>query len=235
VTVPGVGEPKINGAMQAGGPALAIKTVREYTGLPINHVIIVNFADFEGLIDALGGITVNIPHAIVSNRFDCPYATEARCQSWQGWRFHKGSQRLNGRQALVYSRIRENRLDAAETDLTRTSRQQAVIQGVTAKFTSFTTLVKMPFKGGSFVKPLTTDLTAAQLVQLGWVKFRASGGDTLHCRLGGQSYGGSEIIPSEDNRNVLAMFAGRSAPQPPPPASSSELYPPGCAVGHELG
>src|SRR5205823_7903702 len=105
---------KINSAMQSGGPALAIKTIHEYTGVPIDHVVVVNFADFEGLIDALGGVTVNVPRAIVSNRFDCPYATEAKCRSWQGWRFHKGKQTMNGHEALIYSRVRENRLDPAE-------------------------------------------------------------------------------------------------------------------------
>jgi LCP family protein required for cell wall assembly len=235
VTVPGVGEAKINAAMQSGGPARAIQTVREYTGLPINHVVVVDFAHFAELIDALGGITVNVPHAIVSNRFDCPYPTAAECQQWQGWRFAKGSQHMDGRRALIYSRIRENRLDPAENDLTRTARQQAVTQGVLAKFTSLGALVRMPFKGDSFVKPMATDLSAWQLAELGWVKFRSSGGSALHCRLGGTSSGGSDILPSEDNRNVLAMFEGKSAPQPPAPASSSEPFPPGCAVGHELG
>jgi LCP family protein required for cell wall assembly len=235
VPVPGIGDTKINAAMQSGGPVRAIEAVRNYTGIPINHVLVVNFADFKDVIDALGGITIDVPRAIVSNRFDCPYATEARCQAWEGWRFHKGSQHMSGQQALIYSRIRENSLDPAENDLTRTARQQAVTQGVLGKFTSLGTLVRMPFHGGSVVKPMTTDLSAWQLVQLGWVKFRSSGGNALHCRLGGTTQGSTDIIPSEDNVTVLAMFEGRSAPQPPPPTSSGELYPPGCAVGHELG
>jgi len=235
VPVPGIGDTKINAAMQSGGPARAIETVRQYTGLPINHVVVVDFAQFKDLIDALGGVTINVPEAIVSNRFDCPYPTQARCEQWQGYRFAKGTQHMNGTRALIYSRIRENRLDPAENDLTRTARQQAVTQGVLSKFTSIGALARMPFQGASFVKPIATDLSAMQLVELGWVKFRASGGNTLHCRLGGTSSGGSDIIPSEDNRNVLAMFVGASAPQPPAPASSSDPFPPGCAVGHELG
>ena len=235
VPVPGIGEAKINAAMQSGGPTRAIETIRQYTGLPINHVVVVDFSNFKDLIDALGGITINVPEAIVSNRFDCPYPSQARCDQWQGWRFEKGTQHMNGQRALIYSRIRENRLDPAENDLTRTARQQAVTQGVLAKFTSLGALARMPFQGGSFVKPIATDLSTAQLAELGWVKFRSSGGSTLHCRLGGTSSGGSDIIPSEDNRNVLSMFVGDSAPQPPVPATSSEPFPPGCAVGHELG
>jgi LCP family protein required for cell wall assembly len=236
VPVRGLGDTKINAAMQAGGPQLALQTIRDYTGLPINHVVLVDFADFKDLIDALGGVTVDIPKPIVSNRFDCPYPTEVRCQEWRGWRFAKGKHELSGRQALVYSRIRENRLDPGENDLTRTSRQQSVIQGVMSKFTSPGTLVKLPFKGGDVVKPLTTDLTAWQLIELGWVKFRSDAGASLHCRLGGDSTGyNTDIIPAEENRNVLSMFTGQSAPQPPRPATAGSPYPPGCAVGHEIG
>jgi len=233
VPIPGVGDTKINAAMQAGGPELAIKTVAEYTGIPINHVVVVNFADFKDLINALGGITVNVPRAIVSNRFDCPYATQAQCDQWPGWRFHKGTQTMNGREALIYSRIRENRLDPAENDFTRQERQQAVTQGVLSKLTSFGTLISLPFDGGSYVKPVATDLTTWQLFELGWVKFRSGSGSALHCRLGGDSSGsGSDLLPAEDNVNVLAMFLGKSAPQLPAPGL--DTYPPGCAVGHEL-
>jgi LCP family protein required for cell wall assembly len=233
VPVPGLGDTKINAAMQAGGAALAIKTIREFTGIQINHVVIVDFADFKSLIDALGGITVNVPRAILSNPFDCPY-TQQRCLRWKGWRFHKGPQTMSGQRALVYSRIRENQLDPSETDITRGARQQAVLQAVAGKLTSFTTLLTMPFDGASFVKPLTTDLSAGQLLQLGWLKFRSSNSTSLHCRLGGDvstSTGQSVIEPSEDNRNVIAMFEGDSAPQPPPPG---QPFAPGCVTGHVL-
>ena len=102
----------------------------------INHVMVVNFADFKDLIDALGGIDVNVPKPIRSNRFDCPYATQARCDAWQGWRFQKGTQHMSGQRALIYSRIRENMLDPSETDVTRGARQQDVMNAVAQKFTS---------------------------------------------------------------------------------------------------
>ena len=234
VPIPGHGTAKINAAYQLGGPELAVATIKRLTGLQINHVVVVNFADFKDLIDALGGVTVNVPKPILSNRFDCPYKTQARCDQWPGWRFAKGPQHMNGERALIYSRIRENTLDPAENDLTRTARQQAVTQAVLSKLTSVSALARMPFDGTSFVKPLATDLSTWQLIELGWVKFRSSSGSTLHCRLGGTSSGTSDIIPSEDNRNVLLMFLGKSAPQPPPPASTADPFPPGCAVGHEL-
>jgi LCP family protein required for cell wall assembly len=231
VNVPGIGNAKINAAYQAGGAALAIKTIRDYTGIAIDHVVVVDFNSFEQLIDAEGGITINVPENILSNKFDCPY-NASRCARWKGWRFRKGEQHMSGHEALIYARIRENQLNARDSDITRGARQQAVIQAATSKLTSFGTLVGVPFDGGKLMKPLATDLSAWQLIQLGWVKFRADGRHALYCRLGGDatSTGGeSVILPSEDNRNVLSMWAGASAPQPP-----TSTYGPGCRIGHPL-
>ena len=80
---------------------------------------------------------------------------------------------MDGQRALVYSRIRENRLDPSETDLDRARRQQQVIQATADKVTSFGTALKLPFSGGDIVKPLATDLSAGQVIQLGWAYFRA--------------------------------------------------------------
>jgi LCP family protein required for cell wall assembly len=229
VPIPGIGTTKINAAYQNGGAALAIRTIRQFTGVDVNHVIVVNFGEFKSLIDALGGIDVNVPKPIRSNSFDCPYATQARCAKWHGWRFAKGNQHMGGERALIYSRIRENQLDPSENDITRGARQQAVIDAVTSKLASAGTFVKSPFKGGSYVKPLTTDLSASQLVELGWIKFRASSSGSVHCRLGGDLGSGGTGGPSEDNPATLAMFLGKSAPQPP-----TDPFGPGCVTGHTL-
>jgi LCP family protein required for cell wall assembly len=215
--------------MQSGGPALAIRTVHDLIGLPINHVIVVNFADFKDLIDALGGVTIDVPKPILSDRFDCPYKTSGRCQQWKGWRFAKGPQHMNGERALIYSRVRVNQLDPRETDFTRQARQQAVTQAVLSKFTSFGTLLSAPFDASSWVKPIATDLSTWQLISLGWVKFRSSGSNVLHCRLGADLGPGGTGAPSEDDALTISMFVGRSAPQLP-----TTTFGPGCARGHEL-
>jgi LCP family protein required for cell wall assembly len=229
VPIPGYTTQKVNAAFQIGGAALAIKTISQFTGLPINHVVVVNFAAFKELIDGVGGIDINVPRPIRSNRFDCPYATAAQCAKWPGWRFRKGEQHMNGERALIYSRVRENLLDPAETDVTRGARQQAVIDATLSKLTSFGEMLSLPFDGSKLGKPLTTDLTASQLAQLGWVRFRSSAGSTVHCRLGGDLGSGGTGSPSEDNPATLAMFLGKSAPQPP-----TDAFGPGCVVGHTL-
>jgi LCP family protein required for cell wall assembly len=226
VEIPGYGTAKINAASQVGGPALTLATVKALTGLPVDHVVVVNFDGFKELIDAVGGIDVKVPKAILSNKFDCPYKP-ARCAKWDGWRFEKGTQHMDGRRALVYSRIRTNQLDPSDTDVSRGSRQQIVADAVGDKLASVGTFLRLPFMGDGIAAPLATDLSAWELAQLGWVRFRA-GGNSIRCRLGGDpsSYNGeSVLVGSEDNVSVISMWLGRTAPLPPPKGT---LYGAGC-------
>src|SRR5262249_149046 len=141
----------------------------------------------------------------------------------------KGTQHMDGQQALIYSRIRVNRLDPGETDFTRQARQQAVTQAVMSKLTSVGTLAKAPFDADSWGKPITTDPPARALIALGWVQCRAWGGKVRHCRLGADLGPGGTGAPSEDDALTISMFVGRSAPQLP-----TTTFGPGCARGHDL-
>jgi polyisoprenyl-teichoic acid--peptidoglycan teichoic acid transferase len=232
VDIPGYGEQKINAAMQIGGPALAVRTIEHFTGLGVNHVMFVDFVAFKDLIDNIGGIDVKVPERILSNPFDCPYDVQ-RCRTWKGWRFGKGWQHMDGRRALVYSRIRENQLNPADSDITRGERQQQVLRATLRKLLGVGTYFKLPFNGSKLVRPLTTDLSATQFVQLGWVLKRAPNSKALHCRLGGTGdpSGSSDIIPSEDNLAVIQEVLGNSAAQPPRPGSGP--FGPGCVVGDQ--
>ena len=232
VDIPRHGPQKINAAYAFGGAALAIKTVEQVTGLLVNHVVVVDFTTFADVIRALGGITVDVPRRILSNKFECPKGSKAACERWPGWRFKAGEQTMNGRRALLYARIRENQLNPGESDFTRGERQQAVIEAIADKTISFKTFIKGPFIGDDLVRPLATDLSAAQILQLGWVKWRTPSSGRLRCRLGGTiaDIGGqSFVIGSEENVSVIAMVTGKSAPQPPPPGSGP--FGPGCRVG----
>ncbi len=231
-SIPGYGDQKINAAMQFGGPKLAVQALDALVGsaLPINHVVIVDFNQFEKLIDAVGGITVNVPMNILSNRFDCPYSTAQRCSEWKGWRFHKGPTHMSGHQALIFSRVRENQLAGSFTDFDRQHDQQLVEQATLNKLSSPTLFFSLPFKGSSLLKPIATDLSTWKLLQLSWAKFRA--GRSIHCRLGGTSEnigGGDYIIGNEQNIQVIDEVLGQSAPQPP---EKGNPYAPGCIVGN---
>jgi hypothetical protein len=92
--------------------------------------------------------------------------------------------------------------------------------------------VRLPFIGDDVVRPVATDLSATELLELGWVKFRAADEATLRCRLGGLATtidGVQYIVGSEENNAVVAMVKGEPAPQPPPPDQG--LFAPGCLVG----
>jgi polyisoprenyl-teichoic acid--peptidoglycan teichoic acid transferase len=229
--IPGVGEQKINAAMQFGGPKLAVQSLDALLGrsLPINHVVIVDFNQFEKLIDAVGGITVNVPENILSNRFDCPYKTQQRCLQWKGWRFRKGPMHMTGHEALIFSRVRENQLNSSYTDFDRQHDQQLVEQATLAKLSSPTRFFSLPFSGSSLLKPIATDLSTWELMQLAWVKFRA--GSTIHCRLGGTGITnslGDVIIGGPENIRVIDEVLGQSAIQAP---ERGNPYAPGCVAG----
>ncbi|HSE81756.1 MAG TPA: LCP family protein [Gaiellaceae bacterium] len=232
VEIPGRGLDKINAAYAFGGPTLAIRTVQGLTGIPINHVVVVSLARFKELINVLGGVTIDVPKPILTDKFRCPYETQAECDDWPGYRFGTGEQTMNGRRALIYARVRVNKLDPADNDITRGERQQAVVQAVADEVTSFGTFLRMPFIGDDLVAPLATDLSANQFLQLGWVKRRTPSSGILRCRLGGTiaDIGGqSFILGGEDNANVVAMVEGKVAPQRPRPGSGT--LGPGCRVG----
>jgi polyisoprenyl-teichoic acid--peptidoglycan teichoic acid transferase len=221
VDVPGYGHEKINSSLPLGGPSLAIRTVREAFGFEINHIILLDMTSFKNVIDALGGIEVDVRSPAVT-KYECPYRSADKCRRWGGWRFGRGRQHMDGKRARIYARIRRNDLNPAEGDLNRVGRQQQVLQATLGKMVGVGTFVRLPFVGDELVSPLTTDLSTAQVFQLGWLRFRASKDRTIYCRLGVTGDG-------DDNASVLLMFTGQSAIQPPSPVSGA-----GCLKGTPL-
>ena len=231
VAVPGRGLDKINAAYAAGGAALMIRTIEDVTRIPIHHVALIDFDSFAEVIDAVGGVTIDVPEPIVSNRFDCPHPSDVECQQWPGWRFSRGTQRMNGERALIYSRVRVNRLDASESDITRGSRHQAVIRATADRLVSFGSFARLPFVGRDVARPLTTDLTTSELFELAWVKFRTPSSGVIQCRLGGSPTridGVSYIVGTGENADVANMFLGRVEPR-----AARGAFAPGCPVKDE--
>ena len=221
VDIPGVGHEKVNSALPIGGPSLMIRTIREAFGFDVNHIILLDMTSFKDVIDALGGIEVDVRSPAVT-KHDCPYPSAAQCQRWTGWRFGRGIQHMDGKRARIYARIRKNDLNPGEDDLNRTGRQQQVLQATLGKMVGVGTFFRLPFIGDELVSPLATDLTTPQIFQLGWLRFRASKDSTIYCRLGVSGDG-------DDNAAVLLMFSDRSAIQPPSPTSGA-----GCLRGTPL-
>ena len=108
VSIPGHGVGKINEAYELGGAKLTLETVKEITGLRINHVISVNFLGFVDAVNQLGCVYMDI-----DRRYYNPGGAYAAIDLQPGY------QRLCGRDALSFVRFRHT-----DTDIVRASRQQ---------------------------------------------------------------------------------------------------------------
>jgi LCP family protein required for cell wall assembly len=125
VTIPnasgsGGGKSKINAAYARGGVPLMVRTVEAVTKVRIDHVLVIDFAGFEQIVDAVGGIDIEIEKTF-------------RSIHWPRRQFQAGLRHLNGAEALDYSRQRKQ---FADGDFSRIEHQQQVVKAVLDKATS---------------------------------------------------------------------------------------------------
>jgi len=146
---------KINAAFYFDGQAGAINTVEKFTGLPINHIVVVSFDGLSQVVNDLGGVTLNNPTALNA----CWYPGGIHVT------FKKGMITLNGTTALQYVRVRH-----CDSDIQREERQQVFLSALKSKIASPTSLWSAPWNGASLVSALSTDMSASDLAQLGWLE-----------------------------------------------------------------
>ena len=149
VNVPGHGTQPIWDALEEGGPSLLVQTVTQVTGLPINHYARIDFNHITGLINAVGGVDV-----------DVPYATTG-----YGYNFVKGINALNGVTAIYYAR------DPKLSDQDRLLRQENLVRELLAKIADdhlLTSPVTAVHVLNSITSMLTVDsnLTNSQVISL---------------------------------------------------------------------
>jgi LCP family protein required for cell wall assembly len=159
VPIPGHGDNKINAAYAFGGPALAIKTVEGFTGVKINHLIIVNLAAFPSFINAIGGVDVTTGRV-------CSEISGGVKNGGFTLNLRPGAHHLNGTQALVYARTRENRCNPNDSDLTRVKHQQQILNGIKSQLLSPTTFFRLPWAAWDAPKVLRTDMGGPTLLSL---------------------------------------------------------------------
>ena len=99
--------------------ALAAETVGQFLDLPIHYTAQINFDGFARVIDALGGVTIDVPRRIVDDAYPTADFGTVRIE------FEPGPQRMGGARALIYARTRH-----ADSDFERAGRQQQVIRAV---------------------------------------------------------------------------------------------------------
>jgi polyisoprenyl-teichoic acid--peptidoglycan teichoic acid transferase len=168
VDVPGYGQAKLTEAMWYGGPSLALKAVKQYTGIPINHVMTVSFQGFPRLVNSVGGIDMYVPETVTTGAGPGVPGSTQRTVT-----FKKGMHHFDGKNAMLYVRIRHA---YAEGDFTRAARQQAFVQAIQKKLVQPRNIFKLPEIGRHFMSGVATDLTTNQILELAYLKWRASGG-----------------------------------------------------------
>jgi LCP family protein required for cell wall assembly len=159
VSIPGHGQNKINAAYAFGGPALTVKTVEALTGIKINHVIIINFANFPKFIDAIGGVNVKTGRI-------CSNISGGAANGGFTLNLHPGVHHLTGIQALTLARTRENACNASSNDLTREGYQQQIINGIKSQLLSVHTFFHLPWASWYAPQAVRTDMGGFSLLSM---------------------------------------------------------------------
>jgi LCP family protein required for cell wall assembly len=159
VSIPGHGTDKINAAYAYGGPALAIRTVKQFLGIDINHVVEVNFDNFPQLIDALGGITYK--GGCVVSKLNGGFKNGGYTL-----RLPAGTHHIDGKQALALARTRKNECSAKDNDFSRARRQQKILAAIKGQVTSVHTFFKLPWVSWAAPRAIRTDMAGPSLLGL---------------------------------------------------------------------
>jgi LCP family protein required for cell wall assembly len=206
VDIPGHGRNKINAAYAIGGVALAVRTIKAYLGIEINHVVEVDFANFPKLIDSMGGIDLHTGciHSEING---------GKSNGGKTLRLKAGDHHLTGEQALIIARTRKNECNPAENDLTRAKRQQQIMAAIKDRAISPWTFIRLPWVAWNAPKAVKSDRSGPSL--LGLVGGLAVGGDGKTRILkpsGGETLpdGGAGLVVSEaeKRREVRAFLDG---------------------------
>ncbi len=151
VTIPGVGQDRINAAYYLGGPAKTIATVKGTFGVDLNKYVGVGFARFPGIIDRLGGVYVDVDRQYT----DTPW-----------WKFDlaPGYQLLSGDNALLYSRYRFDETG----NYGRMLRQQRVLAGLREQARGLGNVIKLPGIVDMVMETATTNISANEMLKLAY-------------------------------------------------------------------
>jgi polyisoprenyl-teichoic acid--peptidoglycan teichoic acid transferase len=155
VDVPGVGMTKINAAAFFGGPALTIKTVKQFTGVPIKYFVNVDFTGFRDVVNSIGGVWINVPYDIDDRQ------ASAFGSKYQ--HIKKGYQKLNGYYALTFVRARHQ---FADQDFTRVKNQQMFIKALAKQTLQLGNVFRAPAIISAVADHVQTNMPASKMAEL---------------------------------------------------------------------
>lgn len=163
VDIPGYGKNRINSAhilgeteYEGGGVDLAVKTVEQNFGVPVHRTVRLNFEGFIAIIDAAGGVTIDVPEGFIDYEYPTPdYGTTVVS-------FEAGEQHMDGERALQYTRIRHG-----SSDFARAERQQQVLSALVKQLTRPENWWRLPGVYLAILQNIDTDLTPLDIALLG--------------------------------------------------------------------
>ncbi|CAA7602069.1 cell envelope-related function transcriptional attenuator common domain protein [Acididesulfobacillus acetoxydans] len=162
IDLPGHGTEKINAVARLDqGLGATVRTVGKLLNEPVQGYVEVNFAGFKRIIDILGGVTLTVDENMY-------YVTGDKKDGVINLK--KGTQHLNGSQALQYVRFRYDRL----ADIARTMRQQTLLKAVAKEVWQVKTLPKLPWLIPEVYRAVHTDLPLSTLLTWGGALSRYS-------------------------------------------------------------
>jgi len=158
VEIPGVGEDKINAAFATGGPELTVETLENLTGVQINNYVVVNFGEVKDIVDAMGGITLEVDQPI-------QVGIEGRSVS-----IPAGTRELDGLEALAYVRYR----GGPTADIGRIGRQQKFLRQLAREATAPANLPRLPATARAVWSNIETNMNPLEAVRFA-IRTRLSG------------------------------------------------------------
>lgn len=151
VDIEGYGANKINAAAAYGGAALLVETVEEFAGVEISHYVAIDLDGFEAVVDALGGIEVDVPMTIDDDE--------------AGGYVEAGLQTLTGEEALILCRSRHAYDSYGAGDYYRMANQRLVLGAIIEKLLE-SDIRTMASTISSMADYITTDLTVSEIISL---------------------------------------------------------------------
>jgi LCP family protein required for cell wall assembly len=118
------GSGRINGIFNVQGPEAMLKAFSDVTGQKVNKYILTDFKDFSWLIDAMGGVTVNVDRTFTDNSY--PIDETFGIQTVN---FTQGEEKLTGERALIFARSRKGN-NGEGSDWARMERQHKILKGM---------------------------------------------------------------------------------------------------------
>lgn len=208
VAIPGFSDNKINAAYHNGGMPLLKETIKQNFGIQVDGYILVNFDSFEKVIDAIGGIDIELSEREVSYLNSTNYISD-----YTNHNLVVGINHMNGNQALGYARVRYVEKGEFVGDFARTYRHRTVIQSIYDKYKEKSTL-ELASIVPELLPMVTTDLSKSQcidyLMKIIDVKAENQDLETLNVPVEGACRvtsvrGMSIILPDDLQTNVKAM------------------------------